>query len=160
MSECPYCLSPISDDDKAVQCTHCGAYHHTECWHENGGCAAKDCGKRDKSGSINIEVEDEPHTLLVLSKESVEQARPRVIRRKSNPCMKCGRQLPDGELYCVDCTPPIEENQDTKNAGPLLMMIGIGALVIFWIWWSTSGARPISNLFSDANSRHSSHIRQ
>ena len=108
MSECPYCLSQISDTEETVQCAKCGAKHHAECWHENGGCAAKNCDRRDRQAPINIEVDDEPNTMLVLSKESVEQARPSIIRRVSNPCLKCGKQLPDGELYCPECRPEIQ----------------------------------------------------
>ena len=79
---------------------------------------------------IEIEVDAEPRTLLVLSKESVEQAKPSRLKFVANPCIRCGKQLREGELYCAACTPEIQENQDARNAGPLLIVIGLIALVV------------------------------
>lgn len=155
MNTCPYCLSSISDSEQSIACETCGAKYHVECWRESGGCAVRNCRDRARSKPIEIEIDAEPHTVLVLSKESVEQARPSAIRRTSNPCLRCGKQLPEGELYCVDCAPTLGENEDTRNVGPLLVMLGIGALLIFWLWWVSVGPRPIGSP-DHANNQHAS----
>jgi predicted nucleic acid-binding Zn ribbon protein len=131
--DCPYCLSPIPETDESANCLVCGAKHHAECLRENGGCAVKGCGTSARPEPLDIEVDAEPRTLLVLSRESVEQARSAGPRRNSNPCIKCGKQLPEGELYCLDCSPEINENQDVRNVGPLLVMIAVIALAVGWM---------------------------
>lgn len=159
MNICPYCLSPLSDADNTVKCPICATQHHAECWQENDGCAVKNCEKSTRPRPIEIEVDAEPHTMLVLSKESVEQVRPKVLRRISNPCMKCGKQLPEGQLYCMECTPALEDNQDTRNVGPLLVMLLVLMLVVGWILVATGGLRPIISPDSDGTGQQSSHIR-
>jgi predicted nucleic acid-binding Zn ribbon protein len=130
MDTCPYCLSPILENDQSAACDDCGARHHVECLLENGGCAATNCRKQVRPMPIEIEIDAEPRTLLVLSKESVEQARPSRLKLVDNPCIRCGKQLPEGELYCAACTPEIHENRDARNVGPLLtVMIGVIAVV-------------------------------
>lgn len=133
MSICPYCLSPISGSEEAETCAICGTPHHAECMRENAGCAVTDCKKRAKPKPLNISVDAEPRTMLVLSKQSVEQTPDPPSRRSSNPCLKCGTQLPEGELYCTTCAPSISENQDARNIGPMLVMIGVIALIVGWM---------------------------
>jgi hypothetical protein len=131
MDRCPYCLSWIETNEDAEACAACGTVHHAECIRENDGCAVKDCANQPRPDRIEIAIDEEPRTLLVLSKESVEQSRSRPMR-VSNPCMRCGRQLPEGRLYCSGCMPPIGEDQDARNIGPLLVMIAvIGLAVLF-----------------------------
>lgn len=134
--ECPYCLEAIADGE-AVVCESCGTAHHTECWSENGGCCVRNC--KSARRSIDIEADADTPSTLVLSREAVESARPYMPPRISNPCMKCGRQVPEGELYCVECAPEPPENQDTRNAGPLLLMLALAAVVLAWILMLTLG---------------------
>lgn len=134
--ECPYCLESITDI-KTTICESCGTAHHAECWSENGGCCVRNC--KSARRSIDLEVEDDAPRTLVLSRESVESARPYRPERVSNPCIKCGRQLPEGELYCFDCAPGPPENQDARNAGPLLLMLALAGVVLAWIVLMTLG---------------------
>lgn len=131
MNTCPYCLDPISETDEYVICDSCGTRHHLECWKENGGCCIRDCKKVCRQ--IDVEINEDKPTVLTLSRESIESAVSRRKARSLNPCIKCGRQVPEGELYCPDCVPEIQENQDAKNLGPLLIMIGIVVLVLVWM---------------------------
>jgi predicted nucleic acid-binding Zn ribbon protein len=143
MHTCPYCLSPISESDERATCDTCGTLHHAECMLDNGGCATKGCERSALSepleiavepARLEITVEDEPRTMLVLSKEAVEQASPLNVRKQtSNPCMRCGAQLPEGELYCRECTPELNENQDARNLGPILIMVGVIALLVWFV---------------------------
>lgn len=133
MEDCPYCLSPIADNEEATECPVCGAAYHAECYEESGGCAYKDCEKRARPNAIEVTVDAEPHTVLVLSKESVEQAPSVARKRTSNPCLKCGAQLPEGQIYCAECEPTISDSMDTTKLAPLLVMIGLIALVVVWL---------------------------
>lgn len=148
MSICPYCLCPIEETDEKLRCAACGAEHHAECLRENGGCAVRDCSNEPRPNPIEIEVDAEPHTMLVLSRESIEQVRSSPARRESNPCMQCGKQLPEGELYCRACTPEVSENQDARNTGPLVTMGVIALVALAAVWMATSmpgcGSEPSS----------------
>lgn len=146
MMECPYCLSLIAENDEVVTCRVCGTPHHAECIEENGGCAIKDCEKLVRSESIEIEVDAEPKTTLVLSKEAVEKAPQAVRKKESNPCLKCGKQLPYGEIYCEQCAPSDPEKPVWKNWKVLLAMI-VGIVVIAWITVVVLVGSPTNPIF-------------
>jgi Prokaryotic RING finger family 1 len=40
---CPYCRFPLKEGVQIVVCGVCGAPHHADCWHDNGGCAVIAC---------------------------------------------------------------------------------------------------------------------
>lgn len=40
---CPYCRSPLGEDEQVTECPACSATHHADCWAENGGCAVPLC---------------------------------------------------------------------------------------------------------------------
>lgn len=40
---CPYCRFPLKQGAGGVACGVCGAVHHADCWHDNGGCAIMGC---------------------------------------------------------------------------------------------------------------------
>lgn len=40
---CPYCRFPLKEGVEIVVCGVCGASHHADCWHDNGGCAVIAC---------------------------------------------------------------------------------------------------------------------
>jgi len=146
MSVCPYCMSQIEANDEAVVCEACGTRHHSECWFENSGCCVRNCSK--VSRHIEISVDDDPRTLLVLSRESVEKAVPQHRKKDRNVCIRCGRPLPEGEIYCIECMRPINENQDMKNAGPLLAMVG-------WVGLLAAAIALIIGLMGSANKNDS-----
>lgn len=139
MEECPYCLSPILDTEEVAKCRVCGAAYHAECLEESGGCALKDCEQRARPEPINIEVDADPHTVLLLTKEAVESAPAVAPRRESNPCFKCGARLPMGEIYCPGCEPLDEDGAITKSLWPLIMMIAmIGAIGLVAVWMAAT----------------------
>ena len=131
--ECPYCLNAIEDADSVLVCESCGAAHHSDCWAENRGCCVRECDAVSRSVEVEVETGDDTSAGLVLSRESVESAKPHSVSRKLNPCIKCGRQVPEGELHCGNCAPLPEESQDVRNTGPLLLMIAIVGVVLAWI---------------------------
>lgn len=136
---CPYCMSPIHAHEETTVCSACGTRHHRECWEDNGGCSAKNCpGARSR---IEIDISPDTDEKLVLSRGEIETARPHRPTRHRNPCMSCGRELSEGELYCTECEPKPQENQDVRNAGPLVV-IALLALLIAWALCSTIGEEP------------------
>jgi hypothetical protein len=40
---CPYCRFPLKEGVHVAVCEACGAAHHSDCWHDNGGCAILAC---------------------------------------------------------------------------------------------------------------------
>ncbi len=40
---CPYCRFPLKESVQIAVCGVCGAPHHADCWHDNGGCAVVAC---------------------------------------------------------------------------------------------------------------------
>ena len=133
MEECPYCLSPILDAEEVTTCRVCGTPYHTECLDENGGCALNDCETRIRPKSIEISVDAEPRTMLVLSRESVEKAPEVRAKKQSNPCLRCGTQLPIGELYCTDCEPISADSLNFRKLAPLMILVAVIALVVGWL---------------------------
>ena len=51
-STCAYCHSPIKGSDRSVSCPTCGTPHHSDCWHENRGCAVFGCGGQQSRGPV------------------------------------------------------------------------------------------------------------
>ena len=149
MSACPYCLNTIDESADTVTCDACGAAHHRECWLENGGCCVQSCEK--VSRNVEIDVPAEGRERVVLSRESVQSARKRRQRQDSNPCVKCGRQVREGELYCSECTPARAESQDVRNLGPILVVVAIVVLTLIWVFILTSA--PDNNLPRPAQTR-------
>lgn len=40
---CPYCRFPLKEGDAMTECGDCSSPHHSECWHDNQGCAIVAC---------------------------------------------------------------------------------------------------------------------
>ena len=128
MSTCPYCLAPVAENEESVTCESCGTAHHIDCWTENTGCCVRDCPKAVRN--IELDLPPAHADTLVFSREAVEAAPPRRAQPVSNPCMRCGKQVADGELYCAACQPERDESPDSRNAGPLLIVAALLALVV------------------------------
>lgn len=130
MNTCPFCLNPIAENDEVVTCGACAAVHHSECWAENGGCCVRDC--KNVSRTMDIDIVPEGSDRLVLSREAVEAARWHKTARSSNPCIRCGKQVPNGQLHCPDCRPEPQESHDAKNLGPILIVLALLLLIAAW----------------------------
>lgn len=48
---CPYCRANVDESTKHVSCRNCGAWHHSDCWKDNGGCTVFGCASRLRSPS-------------------------------------------------------------------------------------------------------------
>ena len=124
-------MSPITEREQVTICASCGTAHHSECWEENRGCCVKSCP--ETSRTLDIDLPREGSNKLVLTRETVESARPHKSARVSNPCIRCGRQVPDGELYCGECRPAFAESEDARNIGPILVMLAVLGVLLAWI---------------------------
>ncbi len=130
--ECPFCLSNIDDIEDFVICDGCSSKYHRECWEENGGCCKQECYKAIIKLDIDIIYSNTDK--LVLSKEQVEASQPYVLKPNKNPCLKCGKDVPENELYCSNCIPESEGSEDAKNLGPILIMLVIALLFLVWFF--------------------------
>ena len=124
-------MSPITEREQVTICASCGTAHHRECWEENRGCCVRSCP--EVSRILSIDVPREASGKLVLTREAVESVRPRAPARNSNPCMRCGKQVRDGELYCIECQPAPPESQDARNLWPILVILGLLAVLLAWV---------------------------
>jgi hypothetical protein len=71
---CGVCQSPILAGDATTQCAHCSQTYHTECWHENRGCAAYGC---PEVGALDVKEPAKPESAPALEPaipENVEEA--------------------------------------------------------------------------------------
>jgi predicted nucleic acid-binding Zn ribbon protein len=131
---CPYCLSPIAEHDEVKTCEVCKAVYHSECWQENGGCSAKSCPSMNRRIEIDFETDNEVKSSLILTREEVESSKQIKSINTSNPCVRCGRQVPSGELFCDKCKPvTLLEHDDVKNLGPILIMLAVLGVLLAWI---------------------------
>lgn len=133
MTECPYCLGEIGEADEATACPACHASYHAECWTENGGCCVRDCAAAVHK--IELDVPASENAQIAITSDAAEKAIPHVTRKQWNPCLRCGRHLPATELYCRECKPEREESQDSRNAGPILLILLLILLVSGWIYF-------------------------
>ena len=124
-------MSPIAPEEETVACRACGTTHHRECWDEPRGCCVKNCG--EVSRAIEIDLTQDSTQKLVLTREAVQSSRPHKASRVNNPCLRCGRQVPNDELYCEECAPAREDSQDTRNLGPILIMLALLGVLLAWL---------------------------
>ncbi len=47
---CPYCRFTLKEGAELAVCGACGAPHHSDCWHDNGGCAVFGCAGAPPAG--------------------------------------------------------------------------------------------------------------
>ena len=40
---CPYCKTPLTEEDDIVVCSVCEMPHHKDCWIENAACTTFGC---------------------------------------------------------------------------------------------------------------------
>jgi hypothetical protein len=132
--ECPYCLNEIEEPDEATACRACGAIYHPECWAESEGCCVRDCSSAKHMIELDIPATEPAE--VVVSREAAETAIPHSTRKQWNPCLRCGRHLPAGELYCRECQPQRDEGQDAKNAGPLVLALLLVLLALGWVFFA------------------------
>lgn len=98
---CPYCLSPIEEQEEYVLCPACGVAHHVECWQTNGKCSVYGCdGWQAWNADIAHRIAPKLTGDVDLDSDNLEVA----PRAYSGPvCMECGRPVRRGQLTCRKC---------------------------------------------------------
>lgn len=98
---CPYCLSPIQEQEEYVLCPVCGVAHHAECWRMNGKCSVYGCdGWQAWSSDIAERVAPKLTGEIDLEADNLELA-PRAY--EGPVCMECGKPVRRGQLTCLGC---------------------------------------------------------
>lgn len=98
---CPYCLSPIQDQEEYILCPVCGVAHHTECWRTNGKCSVYGCdGWQEWSADVANNIAPKLTGDLDLDDVGVE------LKQKANDgqvCIECEKPVRRGHLTCFRC---------------------------------------------------------
>ena len=169
---CPFCKTPITEEDAVKVCPACGIPHHEGCWQENGGCTTFGCSEQHY---------EEQHTnptdvctncgaplgdgqLFCPKCGTAKAAAP-----KANVCSKCGNELAENQAFCPNCGHRaglvIEENvhsaidqfnagitqQNQKKKPPLALIIGIAAAVIVLLIVLFSGTSVDAIVLSESS---------
>ena len=137
--ECPYCLEYV-ETDAAVLCKACGTAHHSECWEENSGCVAKNC--RAKSNSLSIDIDPDERTRLELTTEAIMASKSHREGTFKNPCIKCGKIVAEGQLYCEECEPEPIETDDKRNLAPMIVIFLVLSVLLAWIIVTQMESKP------------------
>lgn len=100
-SVCPYCLSPIQEDEEQVICPVCGAAHHSECWRVNGKCSVYGCdGWQAWNAGITDRIAPRIANDIELEADNLE-LQPRAY--DGPVCIECGRPVRRRQLTCTKC---------------------------------------------------------
>ena len=128
---CPYCLSPIGENEERVRCPKCGVLHHRGCWKTNGKCSVYGCDgwavwssgiseriAPDTDGPVDVSAADP------VAKKTTEAAL----------CMRCGRAVKSDQLLCWNCLLKQKGHRWDNCAGPSIILvaglIGIVTLIV------------------------------
>jgi predicted RNA-binding Zn-ribbon protein involved in translation (DUF1610 family) len=128
---CPYCLSPVEEQDERVRCPRCGVVHHADCWKTNGSCSVYGC---DGWAQWNAEITER---IAPSSKQQVEvsavASQPREAEQPPR-CINCGRPVKPGHLLCFRCRKPSLAYKFDNCSGPTVVLLcgiaGIVALIV------------------------------
>ena len=96
---CPVCSTGFSEDDEIVQCEHCKICYHSDCWHENRGCATYGC-----SGASHVTT----HTTTA------------DIGDADMVTCQCGYVHPATDLVCMSCGRLVDDS-GTDGGGSMDM---------------------------------------
>ena len=77
---CPYCKTPLREDDDVVVCSICEMPHHKDCWIENAACTTFGC------------------TGTMMSPEGES-----LVDKVTVPCKNCGAPVKIGNKFCTKC---------------------------------------------------------
>jgi hypothetical protein len=102
---CPYCLSPIEENEEFILCPVCGVAHHAECWRMNGKCSVYGCdGWQAWDADIADRIAPRLNGEIDLEADNLELA----PRAYDGPvCMECGKPVRRGQLPASNAEPRI-----------------------------------------------------
>jgi len=123
---CPYCLSPVGDQEEKVRCPKCGVIHHADCWKANGSCSVYGCdGWAQWSAEIAERIAPDAGDQVDLSPAAVQTQDPRTAVQ----CINCGRPVKQGRLLCHKCSRSQLSLRMDNCFGPgLLIIVGLAVI--------------------------------
>lgn len=120
---CPYCLSPIEDDEEQIRCPVCGVAHHAECWHANGKCSVYGCdGWQAWSGPIADKIAPKIAGDIDIDAAGTERSASGVSAEAL--CMDCGKPVKRGQLVCGRCKRGDRPGWLENCTGPSVIILG------------------------------------
>jgi hypothetical protein len=135
---CPYCRFPLKEGVQIVVCGVCGAPHHADCWHDNGGCAVIACAGGPTPATADQAGE---------TGESPTVAYPAAARA---PYMQAGAP-PAAPMWPPQQPPPSKERRGPSLAiAVILLAIAVGgAAVAVALSQGGSNARLAANTVTE-----------
>ncbi len=125
---CPFCLSPINEEEEFILCPVCGVAHHAECWRVNGKCSVYGCdGWQAWSNDIAARVAPKLTGDIDLEADNLELA----PRPYDGPvCIECGKPVRRGQLTCLGCR---TKNHPYYNScfGTSVILLGGITFIVF-----------------------------
>ena len=109
---CPYCKTPIVEDDDVVVCSVCEMPHHKDCWVENQGCTTFGC-----LGTITAPQNDRPRPTSAQNYETI-QFGGQAPAQQSVFCHRCGAKNPQESQFCVNCGTAIRRPAPAQPVQP------------------------------------------
>jgi len=118
---CPYCLSPVGQDEDKVRCPRCGVIHHSDCWKANGSCSVYGCdGWAVWSSAISDKVAPQASDSVEITPvETATETAKEVYR-----CIKCGAEIRKGQMECLKCRRRWDNHFFDNCTGPSVLFIG------------------------------------
>jgi len=118
---CPYCLSPIEENEQRIQCPKCGVSHHSECWRTNGKCSVYGCdGWALWNSGIAQRITLDANTPIdVMEPSGLREQAAQPVR-----CIECGGPVKSDQLVCWGCRRRQGSRLWDNCAGPSLLIVG------------------------------------
>lgn len=132
-ANCPYCLSPIADNEEKIRCPVCGVAHHAECWRMNGKCSVYGCeGWQAWSSEISDKIAPKIRDEIDIDATGTETEK-QVRTVSTGPlCIECGKPVKPGRMVCGSCRGIWRPRYLENCAGPSVLLLGgVIALVVF-----------------------------
>lgn len=118
---CPYCLSPIEENEERIRCPKCGVTHHAECWRANGKCSVYGC---DGWALWSSEIAERITPAADAEIDVTEQRGRAKQKNETTRCMECGGPVRPDQLVCWNCRRRHNEGRWENCLGPSMVMVG------------------------------------
>jgi predicted RNA-binding Zn-ribbon protein involved in translation (DUF1610 family) len=96
---CAICQSPIARQEASTSCPACQAPYHSDCWHDNGGCAVYGC-------------QEVPETQKLTDVEVPVS----YWGQENKPCPVCGSNILAAAVRCRQCGTTFESARPQDSA--------------------------------------------
>jgi len=121
---CPFCKTPLTEDDNVVVCSMCEMPHHKECWVENGACTTFGCMgtiSNEMGEVMTFEERPSPNSYSSPSNSSSSSIPSTPSVAENNIfCTACGaKNLPEFK-FCIKCGSQLVAWNPLQQAAPVV----------------------------------------